>query len=422
MVPRLKNVVWQRTRGELRVVYDIREHLVIADPDGLIELLLELLAEGGRSLPELAEALAGQGAAVPEPDLAAAVAMLDAYRLLEDERRVGRIDADGQQRYFSNLAFFESFATLGRSREDLQQAVRDAHVLVLGTGGLNCNTIPHLCGLGVGRLTLLDRDAVEPRNFARQYLYRHADLGARKVELAASWVNGFDPDINVEALDLGVDSEEQVGGLVDRFAPDLVMSGIDSPVQVDTWVNDACVRRGVPYVRGGMYVTQGLVWSVDPGVSGCRSCLPGQDQVDDPDTWAADQLEAMALYREKPRTNRGIGPVAGLLGALCAFEVLRYLTRFEPPAYAGRPLFIDFASGCSTRYADLWPRHPSCPVCTNPPTEATEEGVTHRDIGDSPDREHPADEADLRRVPVRLLSLGASGPALPHRGQRGGPL
>lgn len=364
MVPRLKDVVWQRAGDQVRVVYDVRDHFLLDDPDGQVETLLELLAEGGRSLPELADAFARRGTRVPERDLAEAVAMLDAHRLLEDERRLGWIDPAGQQRYFSNLGFFESFATLHRSRDDFQLALRDAHVLVLGTGGLNSNTIPHLCGLGVGRLTLLDRDAVERRNFARQYLYRHADIGARKVELAADWVRSFDPSIKVEALDRGVDRAEEVGELVDRFAPDVVMSGIDSPAQIDRWVNDACAGRGVPYVRGGMYVTQGLVWSVDPGVSGCRSCLPDDDEVEDP---GGRQREAIALFGTKPRTNRGIGPVAGLLGALCAFEVLRYLTRFEPPAYAGRPMFIDFAGGCAVRLADPWPRTRRCPACGTTP-------------------------------------------------------
>ena len=71
----------------------------------------------------------------------------------------------------------------------------------------------------------------------------------------------------------------------------------------------------------------------------------------------------MAPFRRKLRTNRGIGPVAGLLGALCAFEVLRYLTRFEPPAYAGRTVRIDFAAGCAVQVGEPAPRDPACPVC-----------------------------------------------------------
>lgn len=383
-------MVWRRDGQRLQVVYDVRDHFVVEDPDGTVDALLRLLAEGGRTVDELARTLAEDGRAVAVEDVAAAVHLLDSHRLLEDGRRLGRVGERERERYFSNLAFFESFASLQRSREDLQLAVRDAHVLVLGTGGLNSNTIPHLCGLGVGRLTLLDRDVVEIRNFARQYLYRHRDLGRRKVTLAAEWVRGFDPTIKVETIDTAVESAEQVGELVDRYAPQVVMSGVDRPREVDDWVNAGCVSRGVPFVRGGMRVTQGTVWSVDPGASACRACVSTAANVEGPGGAAAGgdggalaaQLAAAALFGGKPRANRGIGPVAGLLGALCAFEVLRYLTRFEPPAYAGHPLLIDFADACATRQEAPWTRSASCPVCgTGPagrprPREHPEEVIT----------------------------------------------
>lgn len=360
MRPRLKGVSWEHDGDQLRLVYDIRDHFVLADPDGAVEALLRLLREGGRTLPELAAALADQGREIPVDDVAAAVGLLDGHGLLEDGDRLGRMGAAERERYFSNLAFFESFASLACSHEDFQEALRDSHVLVLGTGGLNSNTIPHLCGLGVGRLTLLDRDAVEPRNFARQYLYRWSDIGASKVAVAADWVRAFDPSVKVETVEAGIDGPDAVAELLDRFAPDVVMSGVDSPTEIDGWVNSACVSRRTPYVRGGMYVTQGQIRSVDPGVSACLGCMP--DAASD-DRLREPERAAFALFAGRPRTNRGIGPVAGLLGALCAFEVLRYLTRFEPPAYAGRPLLIDFAAGCAMQQADQWPRNPSCATC-----------------------------------------------------------
>jgi len=360
MRPLLKGVVWARIDDQLQLVYDIRDHFLLGDPDGTVEALLRLLREGGRTVPELAAALAEQGRPVPVDDLTGAVELLDGNGLLEDGDRLGRLGAGEQERYHSNLAFFESFSSLARSREDFQELLRAAHVLVLGTGGLNSSTIPHLCGLGVGRLTLLDRDAVEPRNFARQYLYRRSDLGASKVTVAADWVRAFDPAVKVEAVEADINGTSSVTELLDTFAPDVVMSGVDSPVGVDGWVDSACVRGRVPYVRGGIHVTQGLVWSVEPGVSACLGCLPDPASLDEDD---AGDLAALALYRSKPRNNRGIGPVAGLLGALCAFEVLRYLTRFTSPAYAGRPLTIDFAAGCDMRLADPWPRDPACPTC-----------------------------------------------------------
>ncbi|MFI7439336.1 HesA/MoeB/ThiF family protein [Nonomuraea indica] len=362
MRPRLKGIAWERVGDQLRLVYDPRDQWLLSDPEGTVEKLLGLLREGGRTVAELAAELS-----LDVDDVRGAVQAFDAERMLEDGDRLERLEPQQAERFFSNLAFFESFGSLDRSREDLQRRLRESHVLVLGTGGLNSNTIPHLAGLGVGKMTLLDRDTVDARNFARQYLYRWDDIGARKVERAANWVREFDPAIEVEAIDAGIEGCEQLAELVARVRPDVVASGIDRPNAVDLWVNEACVRNGVPFVRGGISVTLGTVWSVLPGVSACRACVPADpsnpDHFPDPDEPAiAQAIAATRLFVSRPQPNRGIGPVAGLLGAYGAFEVLRYLTDFEPPAYAGRPLAIDFARGCATSRTE-WPRDPACKVC-----------------------------------------------------------
>jgi molybdopterin-synthase adenylyltransferase len=364
--PVLKSVAWERVDRRLRVVYDLRDQFIIGDPDGTVESLLGLLREGGRTVSELATALR-----VPADDVMAAVRLLDEHGLVEDGDPLRALPLEVRERHFSNLAFFESFASLARARADFCRTLWNSHVLVLGTGGLNSNVVPHLAGLGIGRLTLLDCDVVEPRNFARQYLYRRDDVGARKVERAADWVRRFDPAIEVATVDRRVDNPGLIVDLLDRYRPDVVASGADSPDGVDSWVNLACVPAGVPFVRGGMWVTQGVVWSVDPGRSACVNCRSGDDDdADEADGVAslAAELAAVRLHSTRQRTNRGIGPVAGLLGALAAFEVLRYLTAYEPPAHAGRPLMIDFAAGCAMRHTS-WARDPHCTVCADAPGE-----------------------------------------------------
>ncbi|MFB4276431.1 MULTISPECIES: HesA/MoeB/ThiF family protein [unclassified Nonomuraea] len=362
MRPRLKELSWERDGDRLRLVYDPRDQFLLADPDGSVEKLLALLGEGGRTVEELAGVLT-----VDAADVRAAVSALDAHGLVEDGDRLGGLTPDEAERHFSTLAFLESFGSLDRSHEDLHRRLRESHVLVLGTGGLNSTVIPHLAGLGVGRLTLLDRDQVEPRNFARQYLYRWAHLGARKATQAAEWVRTFDPAVEVDAIDASIEGPDQLAQLVGRLRPDVVAAGVDSPNEIDLWVNRACVQHGVPFVRGGFLVTTGAVWSVDPGVSACRACIPG-DPVDltayaDPDEPTRNAISAMRLHLNRPQRNRGIGPVVGLLGSYAAFEVLRYLTRFEPPAHAGRPLVLDFAHGCAANHPDEWQRDPACTVC-----------------------------------------------------------
>lgn len=363
MRPRLKDVAWERVGSELRVVYDLREQLMLTDRDGTVERLLSLLREGTRTIAELASALS-----MPASEVGAAVAVFDEYRLLEDGDRLGRFERRDAERYHSNLAFFESFASLARGREDFQRALTTAHVLVLGTGGLGGSTIAHLCGLGVGRLTLLDHDTVEPRNFARQYLYRWSDIGSRKATAAAAWVEAFDPSIDVRAIDGRLTGADEVAALLTEVGPDVpdvVVAAVDSPVEIDRWVNEACVRRRVPFVRAGIWVTEGRVWSVDPGRSACLACVAvdlANQTADQAEDLAGVERAGARLFGTKAVTNRAIGPVAGLLGAMVGFEVLRFLTGFEPPAYAGKPLVVDFAGGCATRQA-VWRRNPGCAVC-----------------------------------------------------------
>lgn len=361
MIPVAKRFVWRRDGDELLIVFDPRECLRIPDGGGQIEQLLVLLRDGTRTPAELGIAL---GAPVTEAEVLSALDVLDQHRLIESVEPTPRFSSGERERYFSNLAFFEPHASLTSSSADYQQRLRDAHVLVLGAGGLNSNTIPHLCGLGIGALTIVDRDAVEARNFARQYLYRWSQLGEVKAAAAADWVREFDPTVKVTAHQLEIDGPDRIAMLLDQHRPDVVMDGVDRPDGIDLWVSDACVQAGIPMVRGGMSVTTGGVWSIDPGRSGCRRCLLlDRGTADEADLLGQQILD---LYATRTRANRGIGPVAGLLGSLSAFEVLRYLTRFEPPAYAGRTLQIDFADGCSTS-AQSWQRRPDCPTCAAAP-------------------------------------------------------
>jgi molybdopterin/thiamine biosynthesis adenylyltransferase len=388
LTPQLKDVAWERTGTELRLVYDLRDQFVIDDPDGTVEKLVRLLGGGGRTVAEL-----GAELSLPEEEVAAAIAALDAEGLLEDRDRRGWLHAEEAERYFSNLGFFESFASLARSREDFQLDLSAAHVLVLGTGGLNSTVVPHLAGLGVGRLTLLDRDVVQPRNFARQYLYHWDEIGLSKVGCAGQWVRDFDPSVQVVTIDRGIEGVAGLLELLDQVRPTVVAAGIDSPSTVDEWVNAACVTSGIPYVRGGMYVTQGIVWSVLPGRSACLDCTLHRHR----DTGSADDLRGVGLYRTKARSNRGIGPVAGLLGSLAAFELLRILTGFEPPAYAGRPVQVDFAAGCAMRQF-AWERVSSCPTCGDGTGAERIEEVSAGEGQDQADREHPGDACDLSGV------------------------
>lgn len=352
----LKTCAWERCGDVLVIVHDPCKQMELDDPDGQAEALLAALTTGPQTLPELRERLAGSGIDVDISELGEAVAVLDSIRLLEAaDGTAESLELDG--RYHSNQAFFELLATLDSPKVELQRRLDAAHVLQLGTGGLGSNVLQSLAGLGVGRLTLLDYDLVEPRNFARQFLYRHGDIGRSKVWRAAEWVREFDPRIQVAVVERRVGGSGHVADLLDGV--DLVVSGIDQPSEVDQWVNEACVRAGVPWIRGGMIGTTLTYFSVDPGRSPCLACRRSASiHRDCLDTEAAGERLRASL----PRVNRGIGPAAALVGSLVAFEALRYLTRYQPPYAAGASVYLDCVDGCQQR-REPWPPDPRCALC-----------------------------------------------------------
>jgi molybdopterin/thiamine biosynthesis adenylyltransferase len=365
VIPRLKSINCLADQESLLLSRDPRSRVELADPEGQTRALLILLAEGIRTPSELRTALAERWPDIELREIRDALDDLDRLGWLEDAAARGHLSDRQRQRYFSNLAFFDAFTTLERSREEIQRDLLDARVVVLGAGGLGSSVIQNLAGLGVSKLTILDFDTVELQNFARQFVYTEEQLGQPKVERVAAWLRKFDPGADVRAVNARVLGPDDVRTLLP--GADLVISAIDDPDEVDLWVNEACVGAGIPFIRGGLSYTQGLYWSVDPGRSACRQCLESYRA-----TFAQD-IDLPLLTWERvlrtERVNRGIGPVAQLLGAVVAMEALRYLTGIVPPVAAGAYQLIDFAGSCSTS-VEPWPQDPSCEVCATAPQRA----------------------------------------------------
>jgi molybdopterin/thiamine biosynthesis adenylyltransferase len=362
VIPRLKPINCVTDGESLLLSLDPRTRIELDDPTGMVRALLVLLREGVRSPAELRTALAERWPEVEQSEVVEALAFLDGLGWLENAAASRLLSDYQRQRYFSNLAFFDAFTTLERGREEIQRQLIDAHVAVLGAGGLGSSVIQNLVGLGVGKLTLLDFDTVELQNFARQFTYTEAQRGLPKVEQVANWVRAFDSNVEVTAVHTRVNGPDDVRALLP--GADLVVSAIDDPDAVDLWVNAACVGGGVPFIRGGLAYMQGLYWSVDPGRSACRECLELHrarlgEGIDLP-------LLTWERVLDSGRVNRGIGPVAQLLGSLVAMEALRYLTGIVEPVSAGTYQLVDFSGDCSIS-TDRWPRDPACSICATAP-------------------------------------------------------
>jgi molybdopterin/thiamine biosynthesis adenylyltransferase len=338
-LPRLKPYARERVDGAIVLTREAGVELTLDDADGRVGALLDLL-DGSRDTGQIAADLGS----ITEDDVAGAIHALDEAGLLENAGATCSMSPEEQARYLSNTSFFGTYASLETSRFAYQERLRRAHVVLLGAGGLGSTLLLSLAGLGVGRVTLVDFDRIELKNLTRQFLYTEAQIGDSKVLRAADRALALNSGMEIDAIEGRIECVADVAALLD--GADLLLGAIDTPRDVFEWINEACVKARVPFVTGGMQVGRGLLYSVDPGRSGCLACA----------------LQAGSTPPNPERTNRATAPAAMLLGALIAWEALRYLTAFAEPAARGRLWLVDFASG-KTDVAFEWDRVPDCPVC-----------------------------------------------------------
>jgi molybdopterin-synthase adenylyltransferase len=204
-----------------------------------------------------------------------------------------------------------------------QLAVSEASVLVIGAGALGAPVALYLAGAGVGRIGIVDDDAVELSNLHRQPLHFTPDIGVPKAESAVAKLRYLNPDVVVEPYRMRADADN-AAALVE--GQDLVVDCSDS-FATRYAVNAACCTARIPLVEAGVLGMAGLVMSIKPGRTACYRCAFPVEPVDAPRCADAGVL----------------GPAAGVIGSLQALEALKLLTGVAP-AIADGFLQVDLAS------------------------------------------------------------------------------
>jgi molybdopterin/thiamine biosynthesis adenylyltransferase len=219
-----------------------------------------------------------------------------------------------------------------------QQALKAASVAIVGAGGLGAPAALYLAAAGVGRLSLIDPDAVDISNLHRQVLYETADIGQPKVAAAARHLAALNPHVAIApvAERLG---EANAGVLLTGH--DFVLDGTDD-FATRFAVNTACLAAGLPLVSGaiGRWTGQVGVFAGRP----CYRCLVPEIPPD------AETCVAVGV----------VGALAGVIGSLMALEAIKLIVRAGEPL-AGRLLIYDALAG-ETRTVAL-PPDPACPAC-----------------------------------------------------------
>ena len=161
-----------------------------------------------------------------------------------------------RQRY-SRQILFVGIGALG------QEALLRSQAAIVGCGALGSFHAAALARAGVGNITIIDRDYVEPSNLHRQWLFEESDAeeGFPKAAAAERRIAGINSSVRARGVvaDLTAGNvEELLGGA------GLILDGTDN---FDTryLINDFAVSRGIPWIYGAAVGSYGLTMTVIPG-------------------------------------------------------------------------------------------------------------------------------------------------------------
>ena len=227
-----------------------------------------------------------------------------------------------------------------------QLKLKQAKVLLVGTGGLGAPLGLYLAAAGVGRIGLVDFDTVDYTNLQRQVLFGTTDVGRPKIEAAASHLRNLNPEIQVDQFETRLTSENALDILKDY---DIVVDGTDNfPTRY--LVNDACVLLGKPNVYGSIFRFEGQITVFGYPGGPCYRCLYPEPP---PPGLVPSCAEGGVL-----------GVLPGIVGTIQAAETLKLIIGVGE-ALIGRLLLFDALS--MTFRALKLRKNPQCPVCGEHP-------------------------------------------------------
>ena len=244
---------------------------------------------------------------------------------------------DDQLLHYSRQIMLPHFGIEG------QQQLQDAHVIIIGIGGLGSPAAMYLAAAGVGTLTLVDFDSVDNSNLQRQIVHNINSVGSSKVSSAKETLLRINPETTIHCIDKKLTLDE----LESLFSD--ISCVIDATDNFETrfLINRACVSQQVALVSAAaiQYEGQISVFDLAKKDSACYACLYAESGEEN--TNCSD--------------NGILAPVVGILGSMQALEAIKLICGIGD-TLQNRLLIFD-ALALQWRTMKL-KKDPNCTVCS----------------------------------------------------------
>jgi molybdopterin-synthase adenylyltransferase len=152
-----------------------------------------------------------------------------------------------------------------------QRKLAASRITIVGCGATGSAIASLLARAGVGKISIIDRDYVEPSNLQRQSLFDEADAAESipKAIAAARKIAAFNSEIAVEphVADL---TPGNIEALLEQTQ--LILDGSDN-FETRYLVNDFAVKNSLPWIYTAAVGSYGVTLNVLPGKTACLACI-----------------------------------------------------------------------------------------------------------------------------------------------------
>ncbi len=150
-----------------------------------------------------------------------------------------------------------------------QEKLRRSHVTIVGLGGLGSLVSILLTAAGVGVLTIIDGDRVEPSNLNRQILYDEASIGLPKAVMAAYRLSAFNSSTRINYIYDYINNNN-----IYKYirSTDLIIDALDNWNTRLVLDKIAC-EENIPVIHGAIDGLYGQVLVTQPEKDICLKCI-----------------------------------------------------------------------------------------------------------------------------------------------------
>ena len=155
--------------------------------------------------------------------------------------------------------------------KNLLKTVTDAHILMVGSGGIGCELLKNLVMTGFRKIEIIDLDTIDVSNLNRQFLFHKCHVGKPKALVAKESALKMCPQAQIVALHDTIFNQDYNIQYFKKF--DIVLNALDN-VAARKHVNRMCLAADIPLVESGSSGYLGQTQLIKKNVSQCYECQP----------------------------------------------------------------------------------------------------------------------------------------------------